>query len=218
MGKIAEPPDIKRIFDKPGRKWTPEERIRVKVWLHEDRQLGYLLFFALRHLGHGATVEDAEETWGEFYVKRLDASIDNYDPAKGRRFWNWLLFCFERFCHKKGKSIRKKRKREVPLETKSADEEVERLRVELVDEGPSVDPEEALEEQEELLAVRQAMWKCMSELKPLYHTVVVIYYFEEKSVAEIAEELGISESTVKVRLYRARHQLAECLQQEGWEL
>jgi RNA polymerase sigma factor (sigma-70 family) len=216
MGKIVESPDIQRIFDKPGRDWTPEERIRVKVWLHEDQQLGYLLRFALRHLGHEATPEDAEDAWGDFYAKRLDAVINNYDPAEGRRFWNWLLFCFERFCHRKGQEIRRQHSREAPLKKQTAGEEGERIELELVNEVPGVDPQAVLQEQR--LAVRRSVWKCMSELTPSYHIVVVMHYFEEKSVAEIVEELDISESNVKVRLYRARQQLNECLLKEAAEL
>lgn len=46
-------------------------------------------------------------------------------------------------------------------------------------------------------------------LKPKYGEVIVLYYYEDLSVKEIAELLNCSENTVKTRLSRARGQLKE---------
>ena len=208
---ITEPPDIERIFDAPGREWRPEERIRVCAWLFEDRQLRYLLVFASRHLGHGATAEDAENAWGEFCLKRLDSVINSYDPAKGLRFWEYLLFCFKQFCWDEGEKIRKRRQREEPLIERVETEEGEFTELQIVDGDPKSNPEEAVLQKEEQLVVR----KCVNELPLPYRQVVMMRYFEEMTVRDIAGVLGISVSNVKVRLFRARLQLAECLQKEG---
>lgn len=53
------------------------------------------------------------------------------------------------------------------------------------------------------------------KLKPKYREVIVLYYYEDFSVKEIAELLSCSENTVKTRLSRARHQLKERI--EVWE-
>lgn len=45
------------------------------------------------------------------------------------------------------------------------------------------------------------------QLKPKYKEVILMYYYQELKVKEIAEALGISESAVTVRLSRARGQL-----------
>lgn len=47
------------------------------------------------------------------------------------------------------------------------------------------------------------------QLKPKYREVIVLYYYEDLSVKEIAELLSCSENTVKTRLSRARQQLKE---------
>lgn len=46
-------------------------------------------------------------------------------------------------------------------------------------------------------------------LKPQYREVIVLYYYEDLSVKEIAGLLSCSENTVKTRLSRARQQLKE---------
>ena len=52
------------------------------------------------------------------------------------------------------------------------------------------------------------------KLKPKYKEVILMYYYQELKVKEIAEILGISESVVTVRLSRAREQLKPQL--EDW--
>lgn len=54
------------------------------------------------------------------------------------------------------------------------------------------------------------------ELKPKYREVVLLFYYQELKVREIAEILGISQSAVTVRLTRAREQLKDKL--ERWYL
>lgn len=52
------------------------------------------------------------------------------------------------------------------------------------------------------------------QLKPKYREVVLLFYYQELKVAEIAQILEISQSAVTVRLTRAREQLKKKL--EGW--
>lgn len=52
------------------------------------------------------------------------------------------------------------------------------------------------------------------QLKPAYREIVLLFYYQELKVREIAEILGISESAVTVRLTRARKQLKDKL--ERW--
>lgn len=215
MGKIVEPPDIERIFDKPGRDWTPEEHIRVKVWLHEDLQLRYLLTFALRHLGHQATTEDAEDAWGEFFVRRLDAVIDNYDPTRGRRFWSYLLLSFMRHCWDEGERIRRERQRVRSVDKVIEDEKGERPLLVFVDEGPNADPEEAAER----AAFLEALNGCLGRLRlgnSWHWKVFMLREIEELSEKETAKALGVPQGSVKGWLRRTRLQLRKCLQEKGW--
>jgi RNA polymerase sigma-70 factor (ECF subfamily) len=51
-------------------------------------------------------------------------------------------------------------------------------------------------------------------LAPMQRAAVVLYYLDDRPVAEIAHLLQVSESTVKQHLYRARQRLAELLHEE----
>ena len=70
--------------------------------------------------------------------------------------------------------------------------------------------EEAYEPPEEY-PVRGAVAK----LPPKYRLAVHLFYFEELSVAEIAEQTGQKEGTVKSQLHRAREMLKEMLADSG---
>ncbi|MEI7764900.1 MAG: sigma-70 family RNA polymerase sigma factor, partial [Comamonadaceae bacterium] len=52
-------------------------------------------------------------------------------------------------------------------------------------------------------------------LPSTYRTTLTLYYFEECSVAEVANLLGVPEGTVKTHLRRARIMLHQALKQHG---
>ena len=54
----------------------------------------------------------------------------------------------------------------------------------------------------------------VAALAPMQRAAVVLYYWEDRPVAEIARVLEVSESTVKQHLHRARHRLAGLLGEE----
>jgi RNA polymerase sigma factor (sigma-70 family) len=51
-------------------------------------------------------------------------------------------------------------------------------------------------------------------LPPMQRAVVVLFYFEDRPTAELADILGCSDATVRVHLSRARKRLAEILGEE----
>lgn len=206
-----EPPDIAVIFNKPGRTWSVAERDRLVGWLFEEPQLRCLLVIALRHLGPAATSEDAEDVLIELCIRRLNAVINSYDPSKGTRFWAYLVLCFTRFCHDEGPKILKRASHEGSLEITAATDAGEII-VKLADDPESSDPALVVERNELRRAVRQ----CIDRLPPPYRMVIVLYYFADMSVRQIATELNISMANVTIRLLRARLKLAECLRKEGW--
>ena len=57
--------------------------------------------------------------------------------------------------------------------------------------------------------------KAISELDEVYRQVVMLHYFSEMTVREIADVTGISDGTIKSRLVRARTLLLEKLRDEG---
>lgn len=52
------------------------------------------------------------------------------------------------------------------------------------------------------------------KLPPRYREVILLFYYQEMKIREIAEALGTPESTVAVRLKRARERLRPAL--KGW--
>lgn len=131
---------LEQIFDKPGRCWTPDERRQVKAWLSKNEQLRSLVFWGLRHLGDVATVQDAEDAWHEYYMRKLDVHIDTYDPAKGRRFWGFVYHGFWFFCRDVSKKLRARAQREIPLPVVE-DDEGRMVELEFMDESEDCDPE-----------------------------------------------------------------------------
>ena len=58
---------------------------------------------------------------------------------------------------------------------------------------------------------REILIKCLGRLQPALRVVFVLRDIEELSISETCEALGLSEVTVKSRLFRARLQLRETL-------
>ncbi|MDP9301296.1 MAG: sigma-70 family RNA polymerase sigma factor [Actinomycetota bacterium] len=56
--------------------------------------------------------------------------------------------------------------------------------------------------------------EAMTSLSPTQRAVIVLYYYEDRPTAEIVEILGMSQSTVRVHLSRARRHLADLLREE----
>ena len=61
---------------------------------------------------------------------------------------------------------------------------------------------------------QSALFFAVMELPQKYRVPVHLYYYEDYSVREIAEALGLRESAVQTRLLRARQKLRQKL--EGW--
>lgn len=59
-----------------------------------------------------------------------------------------------------------------------------------------------------------ALADAVSGLTPMQRAAVVLYYFEDRPVLEVARVLQVSESTVKQHLHRARSRLAAVLGEE----
>ncbi|MGI9387045.1 MAG: sigma-70 family RNA polymerase sigma factor [Methyloligellaceae bacterium] len=78
-------------------------------------------------------------------------------------------------------------------------------------EDRSDDPEVAAQKGDKGLMIRQ----CMEKLSADHREVIDLVYYHEKSVREVSEITGTSESTVKTRMYYARKQLGELLKDAG---
>jgi RNA polymerase sigma-70 factor, ECF subfamily len=60
----------------------------------------------------------------------------------------------------------------------------------------------------------EGFWRLVRRLPPRQSRVVALHYAADRSVAEIAEVLGVAEGTVKAHLHKARRRLTELLEEE----
>ena len=61
---------------------------------------------------------------------------------------------------------------------------------------------------------REQLLTAIGNLRPKYREAVLLFYYQELSIKEIAGLLNKKESTVKVRLKRAREQLKQELKED----
>ncbi len=73
------------------------------------------------------------------------------------------------------------------------------------------DPEAMAERQERGMIVR----KCLSKLSVIHREVLDLVYYHEKSVKEVAQIVGVPESTVKTRMFYARKRMETMLATAG---
>jgi RNA polymerase sigma-70 factor (ECF subfamily) len=79
----------------------------------------------------------------------------------------------------------------------------------LVDEAD--DPEAAAHHMTRGAVIR----RCLMQLPPALREIIDLIYYHEKSVAEVAQIVGIPPGTVKTRMFHARSRLAALLQGYG---
>jgi len=57
--------------------------------------------------------------------------------------------------------------------------------------------------------------KCLTQLSPTHREVFDLVYYHEKSIAEVAEIVGVPQNTVKTRMFYARKRIAELMAAQG---
>ncbi|MBR3819372.1 MAG: RNA polymerase sigma factor [Clostridia bacterium] len=142
--------------------------------------------------------QDAEDILQESYVKAL-SKINELD--KPESFSSWL----NQIVANKSKDFLKKKK---PMLFEAEENEVFEV---LPDEDTSFSPEENLDQTE----LQKTVMEVLDELSEEKRACVLMMYFEELSVGEIAETLEIPEGTVKTRLFSARKDLKEKFSKRG---
>ncbi len=148
--------------------------------------------FCYRMLGESVEAEDASQ---ETFL-RVHKNLHRYDTA--RSFKTWLLSIASNHCIDR---LRKRRMQYVSL-----DDEPTAAALAL----RSSDP---LPEQVALqLEMSDAVQELLLQLDEHYRLAVIYRYWYEYSYADIAREMGTTESAIKSRLHRARKRLAELLE------
>jgi len=116
-------------------------------------------------------------------------SLYRYDERKGTSFRAWFM---KIVTHRALNVVRRKKNTEEYMDS--------------ID--PGQNPLESILQREK----EQQIWQAIQLMTPKHRSAVILYYYEEFSVAEIAKILGVFEGTVKSRLHKARKLIAENMQ------
>lgn len=146
---------------------------------------------AYRMLGSRAEAEDAAQ---EIFL-RVYTKLAMFD--RERKFSTWLLSIASNYC------IDLLRRRRVALV------DLDEVAFGLPSGAPG--PEHSMLHREQ----REAIARAISRLPVTYRLVTVLRYYHDLSYEEIERVTGLTEATIKTRLFRARRQLEELLAQEG---
>lgn len=204
------PTNIQLIFDKPGRKWTFEQRNIVWEWL--DTQKKRISSHVTSSIFSVNSKEEVCEVIQGFYAERLDYIIKSYDASKGRGFWNWFVYCFVQYCHDVG--ITEERRRWIEgqlLEQLIENDEGEPMDIQLLkDDSPSPEERAVFEMQVEEL---KRTLECLPERD---RKLIDLRFEKQMSYQEIANHMSCPVGSVKGWIFRALHQLrAELVVEEG---
>src|SRR5262245_55975378 len=160
------------------------------------RYTGAVYNLAYRMLGNP---EDAEDAVQEIFL-RAYTRLASFDRT--RRFSTWLLSIGSNYCIDR---LRRRRYSWLTLDDIT-------FSLPSRERGPE---RSALEHEQQ-----QIIQRALQQLPDNYRTVTVLRYWNDLSYEEIARVTGLTESTIKTRLHRARHMLAEALGPEEkmlWE-
>ena len=143
---------------------------------------------------------DAEDLTLEAFSKAFE-KLHQYTPDYA--FSTWLFRIAKNNCID---HLRRKKKEESNTgNTEGTEQNSQSIPSEIPCQLPG--PEQLLINRQETNLLR----KVVQGLKPNYKAIIEMHYFKELSCEEIAEQLKLPESTVKVRLFRARELLYNIL-------
>jgi RNA polymerase sigma factor (sigma-70 family) len=158
------------------------------TWLY--REFGPVLFSVCRR--YSDSQESAEDLFQEGFLKILD-KLGSFRGESGIKTWMYRVMC--NYC------INELRR---PLnKIKWAD--VDELEYQA----------DAVAEPDDLISV-DALMTLIQLLPTGYRLVLNMYAIEEKSHAEIAELLGISEVSSRTQLFKARRMLKKLMEEKGY--
>lgn len=174
---------------------TEEQKNRfVEIY---DRNRDRMYHIAFRFLGQK---EETENVVHDAFMKLAD-HFGRYERLSEREMDALCITIVKNTAT----DLLEKRKKEILLEP----EDMERQSRESA--GNISIPEEAAMEKEQAELIRLLL----KELSGIYHDILVLRYFCDLSVKEIAQILGISKKTAETRLYRAKERLRKVLYENG---
>ena len=164
-----------------------QHAFRILLDLHWNTLFGFLL--------HRVENEnDAEDICLQAFSKAFD-KIDSFDPEF--QFNTWLTTIAKNLHI----DLLRKQRTEAKNVSKNEQKAAERVA------DDTLSPEDQLIRSQNLSKLLEQI----KQLKPHYRDVIQLRYFKECSHKEIADQLNLSISNVKVRLLRAKKLLAEII-------
>lgn len=169
----------------------PDDALRAAYEAHG----GELLRYARRSLGDAGLAEDAVQ---EAFVRAWRAS-SSYDPARASQR-TWLFAILRNVVI----DLVRARRVRPPLSHRAGDAA-----------GP--DDEEAVPDDaiDHLLTVWQVE-AALAELAEDHRTALVEVHWRGRPYADVADELGVPEGTVKSRVYYGLRAMRTALESQGW--
>ena len=183
------------------RKWKEGDEDAFSAMYERYRQTAMRTAWLLCH-----NLADSEDIVQETFVQCYFHIQELKDES---RFRPWMLKCLVRT----GWKLMKNQKKEMPEEQMELHLERERYLESTFSGKTSGEPlEEAIARESS-----GELTKAVRRLSEKHRLVIVLYYYDELSVHEIAKITGCLEGTVKSRLHFARRQLKKMLSDAGEE-
>ncbi len=175
----------------------------------------YPLYAFVRRQGYRE--EEARDLTQAFFLRMLDKHIISSVAEEKGRFRSFLLASMKNFLsNERARASAQKRAPETPLVSLDADEAEERYRLEPAD---HVTPDEIFERRWAATVVERARRRLAEEQgkgkeERFRRLEPYLGGSEKPPYAQIAQELGVGESAVRVALHRLRKQLGIILREE----
>ncbi len=186
--------------EKRGDEWTHREIRRYLRWCNKPVNRTKILLSIMQILsrkGYSCAIEQIEEIWADLCL-RLPLRLQGFDPRKGRSALDYLITgCVQSAIDQRRVEHRR---REIRRSMKPSD--LERFTAF----ASGVDVESELVDRLTSQRLKQLV---RDELAPADRRIVEAYYLDEKTLREIAQEVGCTPTAAKMRLFRARRRLIE---------
>ena len=163
-----------------------------------EKMYDKLYFFALKNV---RSKEDAEDIVQEAFMKALE-SLGELNSSES--FSGWIYSVTYNLCIDKMRGG----KRVARFETEDdRDNAIENSALN----EPVMVPKDYMQNEETKRQIKDVI----DGLRPDMRSAVILYYYDQMSIAEIAETMNLSESSVKSKLYQARKKIKTKLEKLG---
>lgn len=177
------------------------EKQREKKWLQQllsgdHRAFGQFIdkyketvFLCCRRLG--MREDEVEDVASETFLAAYNG-LSRYSGRAELSTWIWSI------AYRQAVNYLRKNRRQWQFE-----DEPEKL----IADGKEQEPLAAIQSKE----VEKIVWEAVERLPRLWAVAIILYYREEKSVAEIAKIMRMRKNTIKTYLFRGREKLKQSL-------